>query len=107
MSEPEQPPTGDDRTGERPKKPLTGRQAYNVTTDLVGGVNVRFRDNLFQGIAILICLGLGVLVGWFLPMNQPGGLLIGGLGGLLVGLFGSGIFLMNYRAVQHSRGRHD
>jgi len=26
---------------------------------------------------------------------------------LVVGLFGSGIFLMIYRAVQHGKGKHD
>jgi hypothetical protein len=31
----------------------------------------------------------------------------GGFIGLLVGLFGSGIFIMVFRAIGHARGKHD
>jgi hypothetical protein len=54
---------------------------------------------------IVICLlggaGIGALVG------GCGGAFLGAFAGILVGLFGSGIYLMVYRAVRHVRGRHD
>lgn len=90
---------------ETPKRPMTDRQTYNLVSDTVAGPNVRLKDNLYQGLAILVCLilgaGIGVLVGGMT------GALIGAVAGLLVGLLGSGIFLMFYRAIQHARGRHD
>jgi hypothetical protein len=92
---------------ETPKKPTTGRQAYNVVTDTLGGPNVRLKDNLFQGIAILVCLLLGAAIGFLVMTDGLGGFLLGGIIGLLVGLFGSGIFLMIYRAVKHARGQHN
>jgi hypothetical protein len=92
---------------EIPKQPLTGRQAYNLVTDTVGGPNVRLNDNLYQGLAILVCLVLGSGIGFLATTDHMMGALLGGLIGLLVGLFGSGIFLMIYRAVMHARGKHD
>jgi len=92
---------------ETPKKPTTGRQAYNVVTDTISGPNVRLKDNLLQGLAILVCLLLGAAIGFLVMTDGLAGLLLGGFVGLLVGLFGSGIFLMIYRAVKHARGQHD
>jgi hypothetical protein len=100
MSESKQP-------DETPKQPLTGRQAYNLITDTVAGPNVRWRDNLFQGLAILICLALGALVGALVVAERVTGALLGGFLGLVAGLFVSGICLMIYRAVRHARGQHD
>ena len=100
MSESKQP-------GKTPGKPLTGRQTYNLVSDTVTGPNVRLKDNLYQGLAILAGLILGGLIGYLVVHDQPMGAIVGGAGGLLVGLFGSGIFLMIYRAVKHSRGEHD
>jgi len=100
MSESKQPE-------ETPKKPLTGRQAYNLVTDTVTGPNVRLKDNLYQGLAILVCLVVGGLIGYLAVTEQPMGALIGGFVGLLAGLLGSGIFLMVYRAVKHARRQHD
>jgi hypothetical protein len=88
-------------------KPLTGRQAYNLVTDTMAGPNVRWRDNLFQGLAILVCLALGALVGALVAADRLIGALTGGFLGLVAGLFLSGLVLMIYRAVQHARGRHD
>ena len=88
-------------------KPLTGRQAYNLVTDTVAGPNVRWRDNLFQGLAILLCLALGALLGALLAADRLIGAVLGGFVGLVAGLLLSGIALMVYRAVQHARGRHD
>jgi hypothetical protein len=88
-------------------EPLTDRQIYNLVTNTLAGPNIRPKDNLYQGLAILICLGLGALIGYLTVTGQPTGALVGGFLGLLVGLLGSGFFLMVYRAVQHARGKHD
>ena len=88
-------------------KEFAGRQAYNVVTDTVTGVNIRFKDNIVQGLALVVCLLLGAGIGVLLVKDQLAGLLVGGFIGLLVGLFGSGIFLMLYRAIMHIIGRHD
>jgi hypothetical protein len=90
-----------------PKQPLTSRQTYNLVTDTVSGPNVRLKDNLYQGLAILVCLILGSLIGLLVATDRLPGALLGGFAGLLVGLIGSGIFLMVYRAIRHARGRHD
>jgi hypothetical protein len=92
---------------ERPKPSLTGRQAYNLVTDTVGGPNVRLKDNLYQGLAILVCLALGAGIGFLVTTDGVMGALLGGLIGVVAGLFGSGIFLMIYRTVMHARGKHD
>jgi hypothetical protein len=93
--------------------PLTGCEVYNAVTDLATGPNVRWRDNLFQGLVILAFAGAGAL--WGLTHRkekllgmEPGGLLVGFglLAGLVVGLVASGAFLMGFRAVRHARGRH-
>jgi hypothetical protein len=92
---------------ETPKWPLTDRQAYNLVTDTVVGPNVRLKDNLYQGLAILVGLLLGVGIGLLVTTDRVTGALLGGFIGLLAGLFGSGLFLMVYRAVRHVRGKHD
>ncbi len=92
---------------EAPDQPVTGRQAYNLVTDTVGGPNVRLKDNLYQGLAILVCLLMGAGIGCLAVTERLMGALLGGFLGLLVGLFGSGIFLMIYRAARHARGKHD
>lgn len=84
-----------------------GRETYNAITDIVGGPNVRLKDNLFQGLAILVCLLLGAGIGACWTKSWPGSIIIGAFVGLLAGLFGSGIFLMIFRAVRHRQGRHD
>lgn len=90
-----------------PNQPMTGRQAFNLVTDTVGGPNVRLKDNLYQGLAILICLVLGAGIGFLAMTDGLMGTLLGGFIGLLAGLFGSGIFLMIYRAGKHTQGKHD
>jgi len=90
-----------------PDGSMTGRQAYNLVTDTVLGANVRAKDNLYQGLAILICLFLGAGVGMIVMSDWRAGALVGGFIGLLGGLFGSGIFLMIYRAIRHARSKHD
>jgi hypothetical protein len=86
---------------------LTNRQAYNVASDTVAGVNVRVKDNLFQAVAIAACMAVGAAIGAAVVRERLLGALVGGFAGLIVGFFGSGIFLMIFRAVRHLRGRHD
>lgn len=95
---------------EAPKKPLSGKESYNLVSDTVTGVNVRWKDNLIQGVVILVTLILGAVIGYVMkpdPRDPALGAILGGFVGLLVGLFGSGFFLMIFRALRHFRGRHD
>lgn len=92
----------------------SSRAAYNVVTDTVTGVNVRWSDNKFQAvfvfISIIVAASLGALLAainaqWNLPWY--GGALIGSFAGLVSGVLASGIFLMFYRAARHLKGKHD
>lgn len=87
--------------------PTPGREAYNIVTDTVAGPNIRKKDNLFQALTIAVCLILSALIGFLIAKDAVTGLIVGGFIGLLVGLFGSGIFLMIFRAVRHAQGRHN
>jgi hypothetical protein len=91
----------------RPPEKLSEKQVYNVVSDTVTGANVRWKDNLFQGIAIFIATILGAGIGAVLMDDPILGSVAGGFCGLLIGLFGSGLVLMVYRAIQHGRGKHD
>lgn len=95
----------------QPRNEPTGRQVYNIVTDTVTGANIRLWDNVFQAVAVGTCLLLGIPIGWLVARNIGGdpiaGAVLGGFLGLLVGLFGSGIFLMIFRAYRHVRGKHD
>lgn len=95
----------------------TGREVYNIVSDTVVGMNIRKSDNLFQLKVILVCVLIGVPLGaisgaWFSDSdNRLFGVIGGGLGlgfaGVVLGLFGSGIYLMIHRAVRHLKGKHD
>jgi hypothetical protein len=76
-------------------------------SDTVTGANIRLKDNMLQAVIIGVCLLLGALIGALLVKDRLPGALAGAVIGLLVGLFGSGIYLMIFRAVMHIRGRHD
>jgi hypothetical protein len=89
------------------REPGEGQQAYNIVTDTVTGANVRLWDNLFQAAAIGACFVLGTVIGVIAVSDRILGGVLGGFIGLLAGLFGSGIFLMVFRAVRHTQGRHD
>jgi hypothetical protein len=84
----------------------SGREVYNIVSDIGTGVNVRWSDNLFQLATIGVSLLLGVLIGVFVAQDRILGALVGGFFGVLVGLFGSGIFLMIYRFIRHILGHH-
>lgn len=85
---------------------ISGRDVYNIVSDLGTGVNLRMKDNLYQLAAIGIGLVLGIAIGFFSMNDHATGAVLGGFIGLLAGLFGSGIFLMVYRFIRHTRGHH-
>lgn len=85
---------------------LSAREVYNIVSDIVTGVNFRRRDNLLQLAVIGVSLLLGIVIGAFVVQDRCLGAVVGGFIGLLVGLFGSGMFLMVYRLVRHLLGNH-
>jgi len=102
------PETNPDPTGPTPPR-RSARETYNVVSDTVVGVNVRWRDNLIQAVAILVCMVLGAGVGWRMAGEDAdrGPILLGALAGLVAGTILSGAALMVFRFVRHVRGRHD
>jgi len=89
-----------------PSRSSADHDAYHIVTDTIVGPNVRWKDNVFQAVAILVCAALGALAAWLI-WKGPGEALAGAFAGLVVGLLGSGVFLMLYRAMRHISGRHD
>jgi hypothetical protein len=95
----------------------TGREAYNIVSDTVVGLNVRKSDNLFQLKVILVYVLLGAPLGGIAgamlsdSSNRLEGAVAGAVGlgfaGVVLGLFCSGIYLMIYRAIRHAKGKHD
>lgn len=88
--------------------------AYNIVADTVSGANLRWSDNIWQAIIVFVSMVIFALVGavlawvnssWNLPWY--GGAIIGAFAGVVIGVFGSGIFLMIYRAAKHAQGKHD
>ena len=92
---------------DQPRHRKSQREAYHIVTDTVVGPNVRLKDNLYQGLAILVCLLIGAGIGALAVAERGAGAMVGGFAGLVIGLFGSGIFLMIFRALRHARGKHD
>ena len=92
---------------ENQAKSTSDNEAYNIVSDTVTGANVRWKDNLLQAVVILVCIVVGAGIGALMIQDWLGGLLVGGFAGMVIGLLGSGIFLMVFRAVMHLRGRHD
>lgn len=103
-----------DRTKDSSEAASSSRATYNVVTDTVTGVNVRWSDNKFQAIfiffSVLVCAGIGALLTW---LNEEwkapwfAGAIAGIVIGLIVGVIASGTILMIYRAVRHIGGKHD
>ena len=97
-----------------PQSERSPNDGYSVFTDTVTGVNLRWKDNLFQGvfvvISVLVCGLLGVVLAalnprWRMDMGLIG--VAGALAGLVLGIFASGFLLMIYRARQHlNRKQH-
>ena len=85
----------------------------NYITDPVIGPNLRWRDNLIQGICIIISIVVGSVVG----ANMTGadnpdfpwqlGAIVGGFVGMIAGLFLSGLGLMIFRAIRPPGGKRD
>ena len=103
-----------------PKEPTKNttsvRETYHIVSDTVVGMNIRKSDNLFQLKVILVCCFSGCLIGAIVGAilsdsnHRLSGVIGGGIGlgfvGVILGLFGSGIYLMIYRAVRHWKGEH-
>jgi hypothetical protein len=94
--------------------PLSGKEAYNVVSDTVTGVNLRVGDNALQAALIALSVVLGGGIGAVLALLNPtwnlpwfGGGLFGGFGGLVLGTFASGTAIMIYRGMRHAQGKHD
>lgn len=112
---PKDPPTVD--TQDKPIGVTTARDAYNLVSDTVSGVNIRKSDNMFQLKVIMVCMLLGATIGGIVGallsdadsrlVSALAGCLSLGFLGVVLGLFGSGIYLMIYRAVRHFKGKHD
>jgi len=65
---------------------------------ITGEPNLRWRDNLYQALAVLVGILFGVAIGVrVFEGRQQLGVAIGGVCGTLVGLFISGIYLMILR----------
>jgi len=91
-----------------------GRATYNVVTDTVTGVNIRWSDNRFQALFVLGSVIVLALLGgiaafanaqWDLPWY--GGAIAGAFIGLVAGTIVSGVILMLFRASRHLKGKHD
>lgn len=99
--------------GQPPTSPLdggndAGLQAAQVVFDVVTGPNWRFRDNLYQAIAILAAMTIGIVIGLIVsPQAVPEGMVVGGAIGLLCGLMGSGIVIGVLRFITSFRSRRD
>ena len=83
----------------------SGTEVYNIVSDTVAGINVRWKDNVIQFAVIAACVPIGALIGALAMEDWRPGVLIGGFVGLLVGFFGSGTFLMIYRFIRHAARR--
>ncbi len=102
------PPAGPDA--------LSDGEVLTIVSDTLVGPNVRLKDNLYQAIAIGVCLlvgaATGAAIGFFANTEERalatvGGAVLGGFLGMVLGLLGSGAFLAFYRLLRHLRGRHD
>ena len=98
----------------KPDSVSDGRAAYNAVTDIVGGPNIRMKDNIFQAIFIAVSVVLFAVIGGIASLFSSdkdfpfwAGMLMGGFAGLLIGVFASSIYLMIYRGARHMKGKHD
>ncbi|MEM9109127.1 MAG: hypothetical protein AAGC72_03810 [Planctomycetota bacterium] len=85
----------------------TTRETYNMVTDTIAGPNIRLKDNLLQGLAVLVCLILGAGIGALLSDPWFIGAALGAVAGMILGVLTSGIVIMIYRGVMHAQGKHD
>ena len=69
------------------------RETYDTVADTVGLVpSLRLKDNVIQGVTVVVVTGIGALVGFL--TNGGTGLAVGSLLGLIGSLFVSGAVLM-------------
>jgi hypothetical protein len=105
---PSKPPTVEYQRPLPPGQSLSGSQTYNLVSDTVTGVNVRWKDNVYQllaGAIVSVVAALCVAGAKSLPFAPA--IIIGIIGGFVLGVFGWGIFLAIYRGLRHARGKHD
>ena len=98
------PKRREETSPDSPQGGVSAADSYHLVTDLVAGPNLRWRDNLFQAIFILVTVailaGVGALL-WGAP-GAIGGALAGLIGGVII----SGAILGIFRAYRHMQGRH-
>ena len=86
-------------------KPPSSLDEYHKVADVAAGLNFRWRDNLYQGLAILafilVDFPIGAGVAWLSGVHPAGGAILGGFGGLVLGFLVSGLVLMVYRMFRH------
>lgn len=85
----------------KPRATTSDMQQAQAVMDVVGGVNLRWKDNVIQAIAIFIFVLIGAGVGPLFTNDIPSGVLVGAFAGLVLGLFLSGFVLMVYRMFRH------
>ena len=70
-----------------------GKKVYNLFADKIGGApNLRLKDNLYQAVAIIVCVCIGGSIGW-VRGGSPGAVVAGVAAGLVIGLLLSGFVL--------------
>jgi hypothetical protein len=69
--------------------------------------DTHWNDNVIQLGLILAAVAVGAVVGRFCIADKTAGLIVGAFGGLVVGLLGSGTFLIVYRALRNPRQQDD
>jgi hypothetical protein len=67
---------------------------------MASGLNLRLRDNLWQGIFVLLLSAVGALAGGVLGTHDLESILTGTLLGLVAGALMSGLVIMIYRVVR-------
>ena len=86
----------------------SGDPTKRIVFDTILGPNLRWKDNLYQGLVVLLGASTGALIGFYALPDEPElGAILGGIVGVLAAVFGSGLFLMVYRALMHMKGNHD
>jgi hypothetical protein len=71
-----------------------------LMADTIFGINMRWKDNVFQGVAILAFVLVGAGLGAFVSGDASEGALFGAGAGLILGFLASGCFLMIYRLIK-------